>query len=213
MLNLVEELAVEVGELLQPLIRSRICRRSNETIVPHRFAFLGLFGFDHPQQTRRHQAADEGRLVHQDKNIERISIAPERVGQEPKVVGEKRPHRQNSAVPEELPFFIPGKFVPAAFWCVDDNIELARFRIERRQMGKGDAIHLALISFTRGREDVYAGNAGACARIKRLASRQSFHCNGNRRPAPANHAIPICMGRPLAGFAAGGVDGKTGGIA
>jgi hypothetical protein len=54
---------------------ARVCGHRYQSIVSRRFAFLGLLRLNYSNQLCGHQASDEGGLIHQNQNVERISIA------------------------------------------------------------------------------------------------------------------------------------------
>ncbi len=134
MLDLVQALFGETLEAAEIFVRRRIDRDRDQSIVPDSVALFGLFRLDYAEEPGRHNAADKGRLIHQDEDIERVAIAAESLRDKAEVEGKNGAGREDAAELEETGFFPVRIFVSAALGSVDHSVEVVRLGIKRGEI-------------------------------------------------------------------------------
>ena len=75
MLDFCDQVSAELAERPHIAVTVRAGGDGDESVVARCFALFGLFGLDHADQARGHEASDKGRIVHQHEHVDRIAIA------------------------------------------------------------------------------------------------------------------------------------------
>src|SRR4051794_2001909 len=119
----------------------RVRRDGDESVVPFGLAVLGLLGLDDPDEVRGHEAADEGRLIHQYEDVERVAVLTRGRGHEPEVEREDSPRREDAAEHEEAPLLVVFELIAVALGRLDDDIRRVGFGVESSQRGVSVVCH------------------------------------------------------------------------
>lgn len=77
MLDLLHKLRIELLDILNVLVILGGGGNREQPVVPLRFPVFGLLSLNHADKSRRHETASKGRFVHEDQDIQRITILAE----------------------------------------------------------------------------------------------------------------------------------------
>jgi len=97
----------------------------NDAIVPNSFLAFPLIALDHTDHATRQNAACEGRLVHQNEYIDRVSVVGLCGRDETEIIGKSHSRGKYFLKFEDAFFRVEGKFVPTALGCPDDDAEFS----------------------------------------------------------------------------------------
>ncbi len=103
---------------------SGICRHCNESIVSSRLLVFGLLGLNYSDELGRHQAPHKCRIIHQNENIEWITVF--RLGRRnvAKIKRKDCPQRKRPSQLKHSSFCVVLEFVSTAFGRVDNGVDM-----------------------------------------------------------------------------------------
>jgi hypothetical protein len=105
-----------------------------KAIVADPLSALALFRFEDADQSDGDEAAGNGRLVHQDQNIQRITVTPASARHKTEIVGEDHSGGKHFFEGKDSLFGIEVVLVAAAPGSFDDDLEHAVVGPVRRQV-------------------------------------------------------------------------------
>lgn len=95
---------------------------TNEFVVPHRLAFLGLFRLNHSEEADPRPTSQRHWLVVEDDDVERVAVLPAGGRNEPVIEWEHHSFRQGALEAEQAGLRGPGVLHPTAFGRFDNCI-------------------------------------------------------------------------------------------
>src|SRR6266851_2647337 len=97
----------------------------DKPVVTNLLLAVELFAFDDSKETSTDGAAREGRLIHQEQNVDRIAVLSASLRQKTEITGKCHPSRKDLFERENALVRIEGKLVPVTFWGLHDELKNA----------------------------------------------------------------------------------------